>query len=497
MNNGGESQSYWAMTWTQLKLNRQAMAGLYLVGAFFLLAFFTPFIGHNLPIYWTGENGITVYPLVQEFFAPQETTEKTLEASFNFLLLFLPISLAGTWIFRKLMPELSQTRRQWVSWMVGGVCSLMVGAVIAYVLIPGKWSLQYEAMGDNLTAAIESYNLYMKEFPSLGYARLAILSVSLPVACGFIILATTQTEMKTTWLVVVLIAAATAAPFVFTKRVKVPDPSIFRMETDAGKGHGLFPLIPYGPTEQGFGKLLPPTWYENTKSSEDKPGYHLLGTDALGRDIMVRIIHGARVSLSVGFVTVAIYTLIGLIVGSCAGYFGGMVDMAVSRLIEIMMCFPTFFLILAIIAIIDERSIFNIMLVLGLTGWTGIARLIRGEVLKQKKLDYVASAQALGAGSARIMFRHILPNAIAPVLVSISFGIAGAILTEAGLSFLGFGVSPPTPTWGILLNEARREGVVAYWWLAVFPGILIFLSVTAYNLVGEGLRDAMDPRLRK
>ncbi|MDR1535806.1 MAG: ABC transporter permease [Planctomycetota bacterium] len=223
-------------------------------------------------------------------------------------------------------------------------------------------------------------------------------------------------------------------------------------------------------------------------------GRHHLGTDESGRDVLVRIIHGARVSLSVGFVSVFLATVIGLVLGSLAAYYGGKTDLAISRLIEIMTCFPSFFLILAVIAVLDRRSIINIMLIIGLTSWPGVARLVRGEMLRQKKMDYVAASVALGAPDSRTIFRHILPNALAPVLVSISFGITGAILTEAGLSFIGFGVTPPTPTWGQLLSETR-DSPLANWWLAVFPGLVLFLGVSAYNLVGEALRDALDPRI--
>jgi len=191
-----------------------------------------------------------------------------------------------------------------------------------------------------------------------------------------------------------------------------------------------------------------------------------------------------------------IAALIGVFLGALAGYFGGRTDLLISRLIEIVICFPTFFLILTIIALLDSRSILNIMLIIGITSWTGIARLVRGEVLRQRSLDYVTAAQALGAPGMRIIFRHILPNAIAPVFVAVTFGIASSILTESSLSFLGFGVDIPTASWGELLNQAR-EAPTVYWWLAVFPGFPIFYTVTIYNLVGEGLRDAMDPRLRE
>lgn len=248
--------------------------------------------------------------------------------------------------------------------------------------------------------------------------------------------------------------------------------------------------------DAAFPGLLIPAQASKWKRPGHLAGYHLLGTDISSRDVLSRMIHGARVSLSVGFVSITISTVLGLLLGSTAAYLGGRIDFFVMRFIEIMMCFPSFFLILTIIAILEKRSILNIMLVIGFTGWTGIARLVRGQVLQQRRLDYVAASVALGARSTRTIFRHILPNAVAPVLVSVTFGIASAILTESGLSFLGFGVAPPTPTWGMLLNQAR-EAPLINWWLVVFPGVLIFLSVFSYNLVGEGLRDAMDPRLRR
>lgn len=244
----------------------------------------------------------------------------------------------------------------------------------------------------------------------------------------------------------------------------------------------IMPPIPYSPTEYDLDKVLLAPDYE-----------HLMGTDEQGRDIASRMVHGAQVSLSVGLVAVSIYVVIGLIMGSLAGYFGGRVDLLISRVIEIVMCFPTFFLILTVLAFL-EPSLVNIMIVIGITGWTGIARLVRGEFLKLKDLEFVQSARALGYPVRRIIFRHILPNALSPVLVSVTFGIASAVLVESSLSFLGFGVQPPTPSWGDILSQSREFMDIA-WWLMLFPGIAIFVTVTAFNLVGEGLRDAIDPRL--
>jgi len=220
---------------------------------------------------------------------------------------------------------------------------------------------------------------------------------------------------------------------------------------------------------------------------------HVLGTDQIGRDILSGLIHGARVSLSIGFVAMGIATLIGVLLGAFAGYFGGWVDVVISRVIEVFLNFPVLFLILAIVAFF-EYSIFLVMVVIGITGWMGIARLVRGEVLRVRNMEYVTAASSLGFSSNRVIFRHVLPNSIAPVLVSVAFGVAGAILTESALSFLGFGVPPEVVTWGSALNQARKD--VDSWWLAVFPGFMIFLTVVSYNLIGDGLRDATDPRLR-
>lgn len=221
---------------------------------------------------------------------------------------------------------------------------------------------------------------------------------------------------------------------------------------------------------------------------------HPLGTDDLGRDVLTRILYGARISLLVGFVAVGIATLIGIILGALAGYYGRWVDALLMRFVDIMLCFPTFFLILAVIAFLDP-SIWNIMIIIGLTGWMGVARLVRAEFLALRERDFVQAARVIGASDGRIIFRHILPNALSPVLVSATLGIAGAILTESALSFLGIGVQPPTPSWGNMLIVGKQTLGTA-WWLSLFPGLAILVTVLGYNLLGEGIRDALDPRIR-
>lgn len=240
-------------------------------------------------------------------------------------------------------------------------------------------------------------------------------------------------------------------------------------------------LAPYHPNQiNAWHVLSPPSWQ------------HWFGTDELGRDLLSRVLFGARISLKVGFVAIGIAVLLGSFVGLLAGYYGGWVDTVLMRFVDIMLCFPAFFLILAIITFL-EPSIWYIMAVIGLTGWMGVARLVRAEVLSIREMDYILAARCIGCSDLRIMLRHILPNALSPVLVAATLGVAGAILTESALSFLGIGVQPPTPSWGNILTSGK-DYIEFAWWLSLFPGVAILITVLAYNLLGEGIRDAMDPR---
>lgn len=243
----------------------------------------------------------------------------------------------------------------------------------------------------------------------------------------------------------------------------------------------LYPPVPFSPNTVDLpSRLSPPT------------NEHWLGTDELGRDVLSRMIHGARVSLTVGFIATAIALLVGSLLGAIAGYYGGAADWIVSRTIEVVLCFPFLFLVLAIVALF-RPSIYTIMIALGLTSWTSEARYIRGEFLRIREVEFAQAARASGARDARIILRHLLPNAFAPVIVSASFGVAAAILTESALSFLGLGVPLPTASWGSILSAAH-EHIEYAWWLILFPGIAIFTTVAAFNIIGERFRDALDPR---
>ncbi len=243
-------------------------------------------------------------------------------------------------------------------------------------------------------------------------------------------------------------------------------------------------LAPYDPEQQHLHMMLEPPCAQFP-----------LGTDDLGRDVLSRLLYGARVSLWVGFVSVGLAVSIGLFLGLAAGYFGGWIDEIIMRGVDVMLCFPSFFLLLSVIAFL-EPSLTNIMVVIGLTSWMGVARLVRAETLSLRERDFVAAARLAGTNARQIILRHILPNALAPVLVSATLGVAGAILVESSLSFLGLGVQPPNPSWGNMLMEGKDVLEIAPW-LSLYPGLAILFTVLGYNLLGEGLRDHLDPRLRR
>jgi peptide/nickel transport system permease protein len=249
----------------------------------------------------------------------------------------------------------------------------------------------------------------------------------------------------------------------------------------------LTPLIaPFDPAEQGdivAMRYLPPSFD------------HFMGTDKFGRDVFSRVLYGARISLSIGFIAVGIGVVIGTMLGSLAGYFGKAVDTVIMRFTDMMLAIPRLVLLIVVIALFDRPDIWMVVIVLGLTGWMSVARIVRGEILSLREREFVQAAKALGMSDVRIITRHILPNTLAPIIVFATLGIGNTILIEAGLSFLGLGVQPPTPSWGNMITDGR-DALITAWWIATFPGLAIVFTVTAFNLLGDGLRDALDPRLR-
>ena len=243
-------------------------------------------------------------------------------------------------------------------------------------------------------------------------------------------------------------------------------------------------LAPYDPTAQDTARRLEPPSHQ-----------HPLGLDDLGRDVLSRIVWGARVSLRVGFSVVILASLIGITLGAVSGYFGGWTDTIIMRFTDILLAFPGILLAIALVAVLGP-SLNNVILALAIIGWVGYARLVRGQVLKVREMEFVTAAKALGARSPRVIVRHVLPNVINPVIVMATLGLAGAILSEAALSFLGLGVQPPTPSWGAMLTAGRRYlGLANH--LAIFPGAAIMLAVMGLNFLGDGLIDALDPKYRK
>jgi len=238
-----------------------------------------------------------------------------------------------------------------------------------------------------------------------------------------------------------------------------------------------------------------PTAQNTARRLEAPSDEHILGLDDLGRDVYSRIVYGARVSLRVGFSVVVIASFIGISLGAISGYFGGAADVIVMRLCDILLAFPGILLAIALVAVLGP-SLVNVVLALSIIGWVGYARLVRGQVLKVREMEYVTAAKALGAKSPRVIIKHVLPNVINPVIVMATLGLAGAILAEASLSFLGLGVQPPTPSWGADLTAGRRYlGLANH--LAIFPGAAIMLAVMGLNFLGDGLIDALDPKYRK
>lgn len=294
---------------------------------------------------------------------------------------------------------------------------------------------------------------------------------------------------RVTWLLSLLLAAALLSAGIWMLKHDYLDVRDYHALARAGKLHDAV----FAPLRWGFADQEP---LEVDRTFEFPSADHLLGTDGNGRDALARLLWGARIVLGIGLISEVIALVIGVLYGALMGYFVGKVDILGMRFVEIVEAIPTLFLLITFVALYG-RNIYMLMVIIGLTSWTGIARFVRAEFLRIRALDYVTAARAAGLPLSSILFRHMLPNGLTPVIVTFTFGVAAAVTSESILSFLGIGVEPPTPSWGSMLNEAGNPAETFRWWLAIAPGFLIFLTVFAYNIIGEGLRDAIDPRLNK
>ena len=496
--------SYWGLVWQQFRKRRDAYVGFYLLLALFSVALTAPFLSNDLPL-WVSAPDAAYSPLLRDFLFPMEH----LDRFYNLLLVVLLVRFVLKLVLKRWFAALDDSVRKRRSLVFTASCATTFLALFGISWLTGVHNERTDYRHIKESGAAQVYYTLLpwgarQDDPARTdlkpghFHRIALLfsggsldgvsldytSSQLPLNFG------SKPGNK------VLFDAETD-PTVEPQHCEITrvGQSIF-LSNLAQSGTWLNGRPILGAQELQHGALI--RLGENGPACdltlhEEK---HYLGCDNSGFDVLTRLIYGSRVSLAVGFLAVGMALLIGVYLGSLAGYFGGWVDILASRVIEIFICFPTFFLILTIIAVVPGRSIFWVMLAIGITGWMGVARLIRGEVLKVRQYDYIQAARALGVSDVRIIFRHILPNAMAPVLVSATFGVAGAILSEAMLGFLGLGVAPPHPSWGELLNQARQDPV-RLWWLMLYPSLMIFAGVTLLNLVGEGLRDAMDPRLRK
>lgn len=434
------SESQWGIAARQFGKRATAVWGLRGVRALFYIAVFAPAICCGLPLVWRAPGGSLEFPWFSRVF-DRLYWENGVDRFFNLIMVVLVLLWTArvlVWLCRKFIPAVG---------------------------LPSSWGKAKEtAPGKYGTWRVGQFLLAFTEKKNLG-AVIGLLVV-LGVAQGF------------------------KMPGLFSSQPYLDYPEMHERYDGSADHLAVFTPVPFGHREQS--PRGTPDRFKGPGHVSSR-GYHALGTSETGKDVLAQLLYGTRISLTVGILAVAIYITIGLIMGGIAGYVGGKTDLLIMRLVEIIMSVPGLFLILTIIALFDNRSIFMIMIAIGIVGWTGIARLVRGEFIRERGKDYVAAAKSLGLSTPRILFRHVMPNAVAPVIVSATFGVASAIIVESTLSFLGLG-DQTVPSWGQMLDKGRQN---QEWHMIAVPGLAIFLTVTLLNLVGDGLRDAMDPKLRR
>lgn len=496
--------SYWSVVGGQLRKNRVSMVAWAVVQGMVVVAIAAPLVSMNVPILSHGPSG-TSAPLLTTLF-DRFLYRGGVDVFFNMFLLLAPCWALGAWLGERRGPadqralkRLRPTTLIIAAWAGALAARLLSTAVSPWLGIPvGLLAVVGVAWLRVPVVPLFVWLGYLAFGVATGARQvgLVLLVAGLPGAVLLFWSRTRPREIRKAstrfvrlGLVVLFLGAFAylmgpgrdTSPLVdYTAKTQT--------ERDAGTGWAVFPPIRYHPDNVGEGGEAP------AARSLRKPGFeNVLGCDQNGRDVVSRLVFGSRFSLTIGLVAVGILVSIGVLLGSLAGFYQGKVDLLIMRFVEVMICFPTMFLLLTIVAIFDSRSIFLIMGAIGLVGWPGVARLVRAEFLRQRGLDYVTAARSQGIPQRRIIFGHVLPNCMGPVLVSATFGIASAILTESGLAFLGLG-DTNAPSWGQMLNAGRNEG---QWHLILAPGAAIFLVVTVFNLLGEGVRDALDPKLRR
>lgn len=486
---GSPIQDYWTMSLRDFRRNRLAMAGMVVTGLVILTAVFCPFIANQRPLYIHAvfpqafDNSLQiVIERVTVLASDGEVDPARVQHS------RAQIALHGERLRQHLAPEDRAVFDELHSRISDAFTNGTEYDPIRLASIAEELDLLFDAELQPVTRFPAVRALTAGEVYTLLFFFLV---------CGALVLRRRLPPLPVTLTLLLLLAGAgtwtwkTLHPTIqdnFNYRRVVTAPGF----AEQG-GRILRTPVFYGENENIIVEARqPPTFLIPPDERRAGQNWHWLGTDTNGRDVLSRMIYGARVSMLVGIVAVAIYTAIGILLGALAGYFGGWVDIGLSRLIEVVICFPALMLILAVQAFLAP-SLLNIILALAALWWTGVARLQRAEFLRLVNQDYVQAVRAVGGSDLRIIFRHILPNGLAPILVLVSFGIAGSILVESGLSFLGFGVPQPMASWGDLLNNGRND-IRGTWWLTIFPGMAIFITVTCFNLVGEGIRDALDPR---
>ena len=449
---GSNRVAYWALVGSQLRKNRSAMVAWRLLKGLWILAVTAPLLAMNVPLFRVGDGSVG-WTLHERLF-DRTVFANGVDVFFNLILVASPFWILG----RRLADDRRAGRLA-----KGTIFWLVVVAVSLWGAFASRASLRIAAFGVGGSFALLSFaaSSARRTGPWLAPRTVRLLALVCFVVGFFGILDRDETRPWTQW----------------------------RGEGAVASTFAVFPPVPFHPDNVGDDTRAP---LERARDNVPSAA-HWLGCDDGGRDVISRLLFGTRISLTIGLVGVSIYILIGVILGALAGYYGGWVDLLISRLVEIMICFPVMFLLLTIITVFETRSIFLIMVAIGLVGWPGVARLVRGEFLRQRGLDYVTAAKSQGIPERRVIFGHVLPNCLGPVLVSATFGVASAILTESAIAFLGLG-DPNASSWGELLTKGRSS---LQWHLILAPGFAIFFVVTVFNLLGEGLRDALDPKLRR